>query len=94
MVGLAKQLIKRQAGTYDPSDVEDRYETRMRAVIAAKLEGQGLTPETAPAVKQSNVIDLMAALKKSLGQVDEPPSPKPRKAAAKPATSKPARKQA
>ena len=98
MVGLAKQLIKRQAGTYDPSDVEDRYETRMRAIIAAKLEGQGLTPETAPEVKQSNVIDLMAALKKSLGQVDEPPLPKPRKAAVKPvgkaAASKPARKQA
>ena len=97
MVGLAKQLIKRQAGTYDPSDVEDRYETRMRAVIAAKLEGQGLTPETAPAVKQSNVIDLMAALKKSLGQVEEPRAPKPRKAAAKPAgkaAAKPARKHA
>ena len=70
----------------------------MRAIIAAKLEGQGLTPETAPEVKQSNVIDLMAALKKSLGQVDEPPLPKPRKAAVKPvgkaAASKPARKQA
>ena len=91
MVDLAKQLIKRQAGTYDPSDVEDRYETRMRAVIDAKLQGQGLTPEEAPAVKQSNVIDLMAALKKSLGQGEDAPA-KPRRAAAaeaKPETKKP-----
>ena len=64
MVALAKQLIKRQAGTYDPADVEDRYESRMRALIDAKLQGQGLTPEAAPAAKQSNVVDLMAALKK------------------------------
>ena len=83
MVSLAKQLIKRQEGIYDPSDVEDRYETRMRAVIDAKLKGQGLTPETAPAVRQSNVIDLMAALKKSLGQTDEPAAAKPRRAPAK-----------
>ena len=97
MVSLAKQLIKRQAGTYDPADVEDRYETRMRAVIDAKLQGQGLTAEEAPAVRQSNVVDLMAALKKSLGQTVEPAPAKPRKAAAKPvekAATRPARKRA
>ncbi len=98
MVSLAKQLIKRQAGTYDPADVEDRYETRLRAVIDAKLQGQGLTPEQAPAVRQSNVIDLMAALKKSLGQTVEPAA-KPRRPATKPAEptpppSRPARKRA
>ena len=91
MVALAKQLIKRQAGTYDPADVEDRYETRMRAVIDAKLQGQGLTPETAPAVRQSNVIDLMAALKKSLGQTVEAEMPKTRRPSAKTA-AKPAAK--
>jgi DNA end-binding protein Ku len=91
MVGLAKQLIKRQAGTYDPADVEDRYETRMRAVIDAKLQGQGLTPDLAPAVRESNVIDLMAALKKSLGQTVEPAPAKPRKTASKPAEKAPAK---
>ena len=89
MVALAKQLIKRQAGTYDPADVEDRYETRMRALIDAKLKGQGLTPETTAVAKQSNVVDLMAALKKSLGQVAEPADAKPRRAKAKPAAAAP-----
>jgi len=35
MVDLAMQLIQRQSGKYDPSDLEDRYETRLRAMIDA-----------------------------------------------------------
>jgi hypothetical protein len=42
MVQLAKQLIDRQTAAYDPSDLEDRYETRLRAMIEAKLKGEGL----------------------------------------------------
>ncbi len=68
MVALAKQLIARQHGDYDPADVEDRYETRLRAVIDGKLQGQGVREEERPAVASSNVVDLMAALRKSLGQ--------------------------
>ena len=67
MVQLAVQLIDRQTGKYDPSDVEDRYETRLRAMIDAKLAGKGVEPAKEEP-KESNVIDLMAALKKSLGQ--------------------------
>jgi len=68
MVELATQLIKRQAGHYDPADVEDRYEARLRAVIEAKLQGEGITAEAEEEPDRGNVIDLMAALKKSLGQ--------------------------
>ena len=67
MVDLATQLIRRQSGQYDPADLEDRYETRLRAMIDAKLQGGGLATETdRPPVRESNVIDLVAALKKSL----------------------------
>ena len=67
MVDLAMQLIKRQSGKYDPADLEDRYETRLRAMIDAKLHGDGLMTEAdrSPA-SDSNVIDLVAALKRSL----------------------------
>ena len=68
MIQLATQLIDRQTGTYDPADIEDRYETRLRAVIEAKLKGEGIQPEAEEATDRGNVIDLMAALKKSLGQ--------------------------
>jgi non-homologous end joining protein Ku len=39
---FAKQLIDRQTTTYDPSDLEDRYETRLRAMIEARLKGEGI----------------------------------------------------
>ena len=68
MIQLATQLIDRQTGTYDPADVEDRYETRLRAVIEAKLKGEGIEPEADDEPDRGNVVDLMAALKKSLGQ--------------------------
>jgi DNA end-binding protein Ku len=78
MVDLAMQLIKRQSGKYDPADLEDRYEIRLRAMIDAKLHGGGLITESdRPPVSDNNVIDLVAALKKSLGQAPaEPEKPK------------------
>ena len=71
MIQLATQLIDRQTGTYDPTDVEDRYETRLRAVIDAKLKGEGIEPEGEEEPDRGNVVDLMAALKKSLGQATD-----------------------
>src|SRR5215469_15713554 len=63
MVQLATQLVQRQSGKYDASDLEDRYETRLRALIDAKLKGEGLETADEPQVATSNVVDLMAALK-------------------------------
>ena len=99
MIQLATQLINRQAGTYDPADVEDRYETRLRAVIDAKIKGEGFVAEDEAEPDRGNVVDLMAALRKSLGQPPEtPPAQKAAKApakakkSAKAAPSKPAAK--
>jgi DNA end-binding protein Ku len=83
MVQLARQLIDRQTTKYDPSDIEDRYETRLRAMIDAKLKGEGIDLSEPEEPERSNVIDLMAALKKSLGQAAEakpPAAKKPTKA--------------
>ncbi|MBV8521803.1 MAG: Ku protein [Acetobacteraceae bacterium] len=82
MVKLAIQLIDRQTGVYDPADMEDRYEARLRAVIDAKLKGEGIEPEAAEEPDRGNVIDLMAALKRSLGQTPDQPPEKPVRAAA------------
>lgn len=68
MVRLAAQLIERQIGTFAPEDTEDRYETRLREVIDAKLRGEGITPRAAEEPTRDNVIDLMAALKASLNR--------------------------
>ena len=86
MVQLAKQLIDRQTTTYDPSDLEDHYETRLRAMIDAKLQGQGVDLAEPAESDRGNVIDLMAALKKSLSEPTEvapADAPKPVKEASK-----------
>ncbi len=68
MVKLAVQLIDRQTGRYDPADLEDRYETRLRAMIDARVKGEGVATEEDAAPRMGNVVDLMAALKRSLGE--------------------------
>jgi DNA end-binding protein Ku len=77
MVKLATQLIERQNGTFQADDSEDRYEAKLRQVIDAKLKGEGFTPEELPEPERSNVVDLMAALKASLGS-EKPSSAKKR----------------
>ena len=66
MVKLATQLVDRQTGRFDLSDMTDRYEARLREVIEAKLRGED-EPEPAEERERDNVIDLMSALKRSLG---------------------------
>ena len=97
MVALAKQLIDRQTTKYDPSDLEDRYETRLRDMIDAKLKGEGIDLSEPAEPERTNVIDLMAALKKSLGEPAKEvakPASKPKRAATAQAATKPARKRA
>jgi DNA end-binding protein Ku len=68
MVKLARQLIERQEAKFEPSDLEDRYEARLREMIQAKLNGEGFKPAEPAELRGDNVIDLMAALKRSLGR--------------------------
>jgi DNA end-binding protein Ku len=93
MVDLATQLIKRQTGKYDPADLEDRYENRLRAMIDARVAGMPLEPEERPS-ERGNVIDLVAALRKSLaeskaaesrGTKTAPKGPPPKKGSPQPA---------
>jgi DNA end-binding protein Ku len=99
MVQLATQLVDRQTSAYEPGDIEDRYETRLRALIDAKLKGEGIDLAAAPEPAATNVIDLMAALRRSIAEDDkakaEAPPPQPAKSkAAKAAVPKPPRKRA
>ena len=64
MVDIAEKIIEQQQGPFDPDKFEDRYETALRDLIRRKEKGEKLV--TAEPVEQSNVIDLMDALKKSL----------------------------
>jgi DNA end-binding protein Ku len=65
-IGLAKQIIQQIAAkTYDPTKYKDEVQERMMQLINQKVEGQEIT--VAPEAPAGKVIDLMEALKASLG---------------------------
>lgn len=67
MVEIAEKIIAQQSGPFDPSKFTDRYEDALRKLIAAKQKGKGRTVAVeAPA--DTKVVDLMAALRRSLGE--------------------------
>jgi DNA end-binding protein Ku len=64
MIEIAEKIIAQQEGPFAPEGFEDRYEKALRDLIRRKEKGEKIV--TAEPVEESNVIDLMAALKKSL----------------------------
>jgi DNA end-binding protein Ku len=66
MVEIATQIIRQQEGPFDPSQFNDRYEDALRALIREKEKGATVSAPAEP--KEAEVIDLMEALRRSLGQ--------------------------
>lgn len=65
-VGLAKQIIQQIAReTFEPEKYKDEVQARMMELISKKVEGQEIT--VTPEAPTGKVIDLMEALKASLG---------------------------
>jgi DNA end-binding protein Ku len=71
MLELAKHIVKTKSGHFDPDKFEDHYEKALRDIIKRKAAGEEIkAPKEAP--RESNVINLMDALKRSLaGERDE-----------------------
>lgn len=68
MVDLAAELIGRKTAAFDASKFEDHYATALKALIQDKLKGRRIvaySEEERP--KGANVVDLMEALRKSVG---------------------------
>jgi DNA end-binding protein Ku len=70
MLGLAEALIAQKTTKFDPAAYEDRYEIALKAMIKEKLKGH--QPIIAAAPERGNVVNLMDALKASLGQAKPP----------------------
>src|SRR6478735_7957491 len=71
MLAIAEKIVEQQAGTFDPADFVDRYEDALRALIEQKKKGGPVRP-VAVANDDTKVVDLMAALKRSLKGGDAP----------------------
>ena len=65
MISIAEKIIEQQEGPFDPSQFTDRYEEALKALIASKQKGHKVAKVAKP--DDTNVIDLMAALRASLG---------------------------
>ena len=72
MLAIARAIIEQRTGKFDPSRFRDRYQEALRELVEAKIKGLPIKPReiSTPAP----VIDLMAALKRSL--VQEPAAAK------------------
>jgi DNA end-binding protein Ku len=91
LLEMAETLIEKKTSDFDASEFENRYIDALKKLIAEKQKKKGKRviqdDESDRIPKGSNVIDLMAALKKSLGDDKKPAARKPaaKRAAAKPA---------
>jgi DNA end-binding protein Ku len=70
LLELAESLIAKKTGDFDAAAFKDRYIDALKDLVARKLKAKGrkIVAEDEPdmASTKGNVIDLMAALKKSL----------------------------
>jgi DNA end-binding protein Ku len=100
LLDLAATLIDKKSGKFDPKEFHDRYVDALRDLIERKKKAKGRKiieeKEDGKDSRGSNVVDLMAALKKSMEKPGAKTSAavktKPAKAA--PARKAPARKRA
>ncbi|MFC7536534.1 Ku protein [Sphingomonas sp. GCM10030256] len=97
LLDLAATLIEKKSAKFDASEFHNRYVEALMALIEEKRKSKGelviQDPDDEEPKRGSNVIDLMAALKKSLGESNDnaPAKKAPAKKAApakKPAATK------
>jgi DNA end-binding protein Ku len=83
LVAMAEELIEKKAGDFHPEKFKDAYTVALRELIDAKLHKRKPREieETPPA---SNVINLMDALKRSVGKESRGNGKARRKPAARP----------
>ena len=65
MLDLAKHIVNQKSGSFEPGKFEDQYETALIDLINKKRAGKPITPKERP--RGENVVDLMEALRRSVG---------------------------
>jgi len=93
MVEIAEKIIDQQSGAFDPAKFTDRYEDALKKLIAQKEKGKGGKVQVEEP-EDTKVVDLMAALRKSLGQSGERRTPTKKPAATHPRRKATTRKRA
>jgi DNA end-binding protein Ku len=85
---MARMLVETLAGDYDPDEFEDDYQEALEALVRAKLEGGEVKQVEKKESTGGEVVDLLAALQKSVDAAKTARGETPEtKAPAKPASS-------
>jgi DNA end-binding protein Ku len=63
---MAQMLVETLAGDYDPDEYEDDYASAVEALVKAKMEGGEVKHVTREEPKAGEVVDLLAALQRSV----------------------------
>ena len=79
MLDLARHIVNQKAGHFEPDKFEDQYETALIDLINQKRAGKPITAKARP--RGENVVDLMDALRKSIGGGAAAATEAPKKAA-------------
>ena len=87
MIAIAEKIIEQQEGPFDPSQFVDRYEEALKALIEDKKKGH--KPAKVAEPDDTNVVDLMSALRASLSAKGKAPAAEPKAKAKKSAPAKP-----
>jgi DNA end-binding protein Ku len=83
MIGLAVELMKKKSATFQPDKFEDHYATELKRLLQDKLKGRKVVaPHEEARPKGTNVVDLMEALRKSVGGGGQQSKSKPKAARA------------
>jgi DNA end-binding protein Ku len=68
MVDLAVQLIEKKSEPFDAERYQDHYATALRELVQDKLKGRKIVAAREERPQGSNVVDLMEALRRSIGE--------------------------
>jgi DNA end-binding protein Ku len=68
LVNLASELVARNSGSFNPAKFKDTYAVELAELVRKKARGQKITIPATASKQPSNVVNLMDALKKSLGK--------------------------
>jgi len=72
MVDLAVQLVEKKSAPFDATKFEDHYGTALKELVQEKMKGHKLVAKEAERPSGGNVVDLMEALKRSIGENSGP----------------------
>jgi DNA end-binding protein Ku len=93
---MARMLIDQLAGDYEPDDYEDDYALAVKELVRAKVEGGEVRQSVVEEEESGEVVDLLAALSRSVEKAKasrgEAPAPAKKTAAKKAPAAKGAAK--